>query len=229
MNFLSHYYIDQHRESPYVIGTLTPDLLSIYFPALRIKSGQVDHFDVVGHPEMPKAFFAGLQKHFTVDRIFHSSRYFTEETEHISRMLVDYFPGQEIHRKFFIAHILLELQLDQLLIRKDPGIVDRFYGHFEAMRPFDMLQAATETVAGHPLTNYTHFLEKFTENRYLRHYREHDHIIYVLGRLLRRVKIADLSFLGDPAFQDLMDAYHERLGGRYQDFFDEIRQKTQEA
>jgi acyl carrier protein phosphodiesterase len=70
-------------------------------------------------------------------------------------------------------------------------------------------------------------LEKFTENRYLRHYREHDHIIYVLGRLLRRVKIADLAFLGDPAFQDLMDAYHERLAGRYQDFFDEIHQKTQ--
>lgn len=223
MNFLSHYYIDQHRESPFVIGTLTPDLLSIYYPALRIKAGQVDHFNAALHPEVPPAFFAGLQKHFTVDRIFHSSKRFTEETEHISRMLEQFFPGREIHRKFFIAHILLELQLDQVLIRKDEGIVDRFYSHFKAMQPFHVLRVATETVSGHPLSNYEHFLEKFTENRYLRHYREHDHIIYVLGRLLRRVKIADLAFLGEPAFQDLMDAYHERLEGRYLEFFEEIR------
>lgn len=224
MNFLSHYYIDQHRESPYVVGTLTPDLLSIYYPALRIKAGQVDHFDASQHPDVLPLFFAGLQKHFTVDRIFHSSAYFTEETTHISRMLEQYFPSREIHRKFFIAHILLELQLDQVLIRQDAGIVDRFYGHFENLAPFHELRIATETVSGHPLTNYEHFLEKFTENRYLRHYREHDHIIYVLGRLLRRVKIADLSFLGETAFQDLMDAYHERLEGRYQEFFEEIRQ-----
>jgi acyl carrier protein phosphodiesterase len=223
MNFLSHYYIDQHQESRYVVGTLTPDLLSIYYPSLRIKSGQVDHFDIGNHPEVSPVFFAGLQKHFTVDRIFHSSKIFTQETEHISRMLESYFPGREIHRKFFIAHILLELQLDQVLIRKDPGIVDRFYSHFEALRPFQELRVGTETVSGHPLTNYEQFLEKFTENRYLRHYREHDHIIYVLGRLLRRVKIADLAFLGERAFQDLMDAYHERLDARYMDFFEEIR------
>lgn len=224
MNFLSHFYIDRQRQEPlFVMGILTPDLLSIYNAELRIKASRTEQFDPVA-AGIPIAFYEGLSKHFFVDRIFHSSPLFAAETAYLSEQLETYFPGRDIQRKFFIAHILLELQLDQLLIRRDPTIVDDFYAHFEAARPFEELRIATEKVSGHPLPNYEHFLEKFTENRYLRHYRDHSHIIYILGRLLRRVQVADTSFLTEKPFERLMDAYHTRLETKYKPFFEEIWQ-----
>lgn len=222
MNFLSHFYCDRHTESSmFVLGIVTPDLLSIFNPGLRIKAAQVQHF----HQEIPGAgdFVKGLHRHFEVDRLFHSSPRFAEETHYLSHLLESSFPDREIHRKFFIAHILLELQLDQVLVRRYDTIVKEFYSHFENIRPFAEARRVTELVSGHSLPHYESFLEKFLHNRYLTHYREHDHIIFVLGRLLRRVKIDDTRFLASPEFERLMDSYHARLEKSYTGFFDDLR------
>lgn len=206
----------------FVLGVVTPDLLSIFNPGMRIKAAQVQHLH--DEPEGASEFVRGLHRHFEVDRIFHSCARFSEETHLISNMLEEYFPEQEIHRKFFIAHILLELQLDQVLVRRYDSIVHEFYTHFERIRPFTEAKRITELVSGHTLPHYESFLEKFLHNRYLTHYREHDHIIFVLGRLLRRVNIEDTRFLAMPQFEKLMDDYHARLDGIYKGFFADLRQ-----
>jgi acyl carrier protein phosphodiesterase len=225
MNFLSHFYIDrQEPRHMFILGVVTPDLLSIYNPGLRIKSGQMARLGPLA--DDAQDFVAGLERHFLVDRIFHSSKLFTAETGYLSQRLEQTFPDREIHRKFFIAHILLELQLDQVLVRRYQTIVQEFYAHFEEIRPFVHARRVTEVISGHALPHYESFLEKFLQNRYLTHYREHDHIIYVLGRLLRRVNIEDTRFLGDPLFERLMDDYHARLDGIYRSFFEEIWQAT---
>ena len=207
--------------SMFVLGIVSPDLLSIFNPGLRIKAAQVDHLPEAS--DGSSEFVKGLHRHFDVDRAFHSSLRFQQEVHVISTMLQDYFPDREIHRKFFIAHILLELQLDQVLVRRYDTIVEEFYRHFENLRPFGNAQWITERISGHDLPSYDSFLEKFLQNRYLTHYREHDHIIYVLGRLLRRVKIEDTDFLATPAFERLMDDYHLRLDGFYKEFFQDLR------
>ena len=226
MNFLSHFYVDRDEQRPlFILGVVSPDLLSIYNPSLRIKSSQMGHLPLL--PEETNDYVAGLKRHFFVDRVFHSCPRFAEETAYLSRLLEETFPAQDIQRKFFIAHILLELQLDQVLVRRYSTIVQEFYAHFDQMRPFQQARRVTELVAGHPLPHYENFLEKFLQNKYLTHYREHDHIIYVLGRLLRRVNIQDTSFLGMQEFEVLMDNYHARLEGIYADFFADIRNAEQ--
>lgn len=224
MNFLAHYYLDRDNPSGFfVIGAATPDLLSIYNSGLRIKAGHVDHLSAEAKEKTEPMFLAGLNRHFHADRVFHSSPLFSSETHLLSVMLEDGFPEQDIPRKYFIAHILLELLLDKVLIRHNPRLLNDYYRHFELLKPFEAVRQATETVAAHPLPNYESFLMKFVENRYLHHYTENDHLIYILRRLLRRVGVEKGGFLEDDRFPRLMDEFEGRIEGYYEQFFDEIR------
>lgn len=224
MNFISHFYADREQtDSHFVIGSVSPDLLSIYNPELRIKHAHVAKFQKSGVNTVSKGFIEGLKAHFFVDRVFHSSPHFKSETQKISQLLIERFPDQEIPRKFFIAHILLELLLDKILIDLHPGILAAFYDHFASQGDFSEIQASTEQISGKPLNNYTGFLHKFLENKYLYHYQKYDHIIYVLGRIMRRVKIDDIAFLEAPTFLNLMKDYEAHLTGIHETFFEEIQ------
>lgn len=226
MNFLAHYFLDRkHPSSQFVVGAATPDLLSIYNSSLRIKAGQVDHLNAEARTHSDPQFLEGLARHFHADRVFHSSPLFAAETHEFSNMLERTFVGQNVPRKYFIAHIMLELQLDKVLIRHDSALLDDYYRHFESLTPFEQVRKDTETVSGHPLPNYEHFLQKFVENKYLYHYTDNDHLIYILRRLLRRVHIDENQFLDDPRFLELMDEFEARIEGYYLQFFDEIRNK----
>ncbi len=226
MNFLAHFYLDRtHPSSSFIVGAATPDLLSIYNSGLRIKAGHVDHLADDVRAQVDPQFLLGLERHFHADRVFHSSALFSQETQALSRMLEQRFPEQELPRKYFIAHILLELLLDKVLIHHDPEILADYYNHFETQAPFHLLGKATETVAAHPLPNYDAFLTKFVENKYLYHYTENDHLIYILRRLLRRVGIEHSQFLDDPRFDQLMQDFELRIEGYFEEFFTEIRDK----
>jgi hypothetical protein len=224
MNFLAHYFLDQDNPSGYfVVGAATPDLLSIYNSSLRIKAGHVDHLKEEIKANVEPAFLAGLARHFHADRVFHSSPLFNAETHELSRMLEARFQGEDVPRKYFIAHILLELLLDKVLILHNPTLLDDYYRHFASLVPFEGVRHATEAVAAHPLPNYESFLQKFLENKYLYHYTENDHLIYILRRLLRRVGIERSHYLDDARFLLLMDDFEARIEGYYLQFFDEIR------
>lgn len=224
MNFLAHFYLDRdHPSSDFVIGAATPDLLSIYNSGLRIKAGHVDHLSAARRSHVDPQFLAGLERHFHADRVFHSSPLFATETQLFSRWLEDEFVDQDVPRKYFIAHIILELLLDKVLIARNPDLLQSYYKHFENLKPFDRICKASEEVAAHPLPNYDSFLQKFTENQYLYHYQEYDHLIYILRRLLRRVGIENASFLEDTRFLKLMAAFELRILDRYEQFFAEIR------
>jgi hypothetical protein len=226
MNFLAHYFLDRnHPSSEFVVGAATPDLLSIYNSNLRIKAGQVDHLNTEARANGDPQFLAGLARHFHADRVFHSSPLFATETQEFSALLERTYQGQNVPRKYFISHIMLELLLDKVLIRHDTTLLDDYYRHFESLAPFHAIRKDTEIVSGHPLPNYESFLAKFVENKYLYHYTNNDHLIYILRRLLRRVHIDDNKFLDDPRFLQLMDQLEVRIEGYYLQFFEEIRAK----
>jgi hypothetical protein len=226
MNFLAHFYLDRsHLSSSFIVGAATPDLLSIYNSGLRIKAGHVDHLPAEIRAQVDPQFLLGLERHFHADRVFHSSALFHQETQALSRMLEAEFPEQDIPRKYFIAHILLELLIDKVLIHKDDRLLADYYQHFENLHPFTDLRLGTETVAAHPLPNYESFLTKFVENKYHYHYTENDHLIYILRRLLRRVGIEHSHFLDDPRFDLLMQNFELRIGAYLEQFFTEIREK----
>ncbi|HHG83281.1 MAG TPA: hypothetical protein ENJ82_00910 [Bacteroidetes bacterium] len=229
MNFISHFYADRtHTDSHFVIGSVSPDLLSIYNSQLRIKNSHLSKFEKTGDNTVSEGFWNGLERHFFVDKVFHSSPNFVIETKKISTLLTERFPHTETPRKFFIAHILLELLLDKILIDQKPGILEAFYAHFSSQGDFSEIQRMTQLVSGNQLNSYDAFLRKFLDKKYLYHYQEYDHITYVMRRILRRVRIAEIGFLEQDAFLTLMQDYEKHLAGIHEIFFEEIRVKTQE-
>lgn len=223
MNFVAHFFLDREIGNPYfAIGAATPDLLSIYHPDLRIKKAQIPDVDELDLNEHGLALLDGIERHFEADRIFHSSPLFAKETGAISHALSERFQEGEVPRKYFIAHVLLELVLDKVLIEIYPDLLDTYYRHFEAAAPFLEVEIATSEICQNPLPNYSHFLQKFLENRYLYQYQRWDHIAYVLGRILRRVSIEERKFIEDPRFMVLVKDLESDLKKNYMQFFDEI-------
>lgn len=223
MNFLSHYFADREEsDSLFVIGAATPDLLSIYNAKVRVKAGHVKRIDRAVLSPAAQQLIRGLDSHFLVDRVFHSSELFKIETGEISDRLEEWFPDREIHRKYFIAHILLELLMDKVLISKHNGILDRYYAHYVELAPFTELREATEEIIGTELPNYEAFLQRFLEKKYLAHYRSYSHLAYVMERLLRRVGVKHRNFTETGAFIGLMEAYETHLSSVYLRFFEEI-------
>ena len=224
MNFLAHFYLDRdHPSSFFVAGAATPDLLSIYNSGLRIKAGHVDHLPTEIRSHLEPLFLKGLERHFHADRVFHSSPLFASETVYFSRALENAFPEQDVARKYFVAHIILELLLDKVLIANNPDLLASYYKHFESLQPFAKIRKDSEEVSKHPLPNYESFLQKFTENKYLYHYTEYDHLIYILRRLLRRVGVEKSDYLEDQRFLKLMADFEIRITDCYEQFFTEIR------
>jgi acyl carrier protein phosphodiesterase len=225
MNFLSHYFLDRgHPSSLFAIGAATPDLLSIYNERLRIKKHHLKGLDGTVLSESAVTFALGVSRHFQADDAFHSSDFFATQTAWISDELERHFVTKTNQRKFFLAHVLLELIMDKILINNNKGIIDEYYGHFAVANPFRDVQEFTETISKHPLPNYDHFLDKFLQNRYLVHYSEWDHIIYVLKRILRRASVADPAFLDDPRFVDFLNAVQKGIEKRHLEAFEEVHQ-----
>lgn len=225
MNFAAHFFLDLDRpESLFHIGAATPDLLSIYNPEMRIKESHLKNidFDSLGPPE--ETFIAGIHRHFHADKVFHSSGFFRQETTEIIERLKNSFEEGAVPRKFFIGHILLELLLDKVLIDTHPNMLGAYYEHFAKVSPLEV-RRVTEIAVSRELPNYEHFIAKFIGNQYLYEYMEFDHIVFVVGRILRRVSIDQIGFLSDPTFVNLMKNYEERLEANYPGIFELIRKE----
>lgn len=228
MNLLSHFYLDRNRvNSHFIVGAATPDLLSIYNSSVRAKAVHLKRMDQETAGRINPAFLEGLKRHFTADAIFHSSPLFHEHTHRISELLKERFPNTDVPRKFFIGHILLELILDKVLIDLHPGLLDSYYGHFQALQPFRVIRTSTELAVGAKLPNYETYLTKFLRKKFLYHYAGYDHIAFVLRRILRRVRIAETRFLDSDTFNQLMQDYEQELIPVHEQFFAEIHQATQ--
>lgn len=115
MNYLSHFYFDQLSDDPYyILGIALPDLTKGHNRSWNIHPKP-------GEPETDpnfKSILKGWERHLEVDRLFHSSGFFAENTELIKNELKNIpFKNKEI-RPYVLAHILLELLLDSILIQE---------------------------------------------------------------------------------------------------------------
>lgn len=229
MNLLSHFYLDRDLVNSYfTVGAATPDLLSIYNSNVRAKAVHLRKMDEETADKINPAFLDGLKRHFFADGVFHTSPLFQKETRRISELLVEFFPHTTVPRKFFIAHILLELMLDKVLIDLHPGLLDSYYGHFQSLQPFRVIRSSTELAVGANLPNYENYMTNFLRKKFLFHYAEYDHIAFVLRRILRRVRISETGFLDTDAFTELMATYESELLPVHEGFFDEIRAAGEE-
>lgn len=214
MNFLSHFYLDRNLDdSWFFLGVSTPDLVSIFDRNVRLKKGRMPLIRENENTEAEISFYNGCLRHIEVDGIFHSSKFFKEETGIISELLRNTFRKEELSRTFFVAHVALELILDKILIQETPGLVENYYRHMEKYT-LDKQLEMTEWVTKTKLPGYKGFLHKFINRKYLSHYTDWDHVIFVLKKILMGVGVKPIEFLHDPRFIDTMIAYEKGLTQR---------------
>ncbi len=215
MNLISHFYLDrEHPESLYFVGIATPDLVSVFDRKTRLKAANLPIIMENESSREQMSFYNGILRHFEVDALFHSSEFFQTETQLLARQLKDTFGDKQVKRSFFVAHILLELILDRILILKDSELLYSFYKHFQNK---DILKLVyfTEWACKKPLPGYAAFLWKFAEKKFLYNYTEWEFLVKVIENLLKKVGIQHNTYLHDVRFIQQLEIYQEGLTERY--------------
>lgn len=126
MNLIGHLACAERLTPDAQLGAILPDLLSLYdrgvrpFKLLRGGGGRVEAGEVRD----------GVRFHYHVDSHFHRSPLFRDGSRALRERLMA-AGGAPGLKRFAVAHVLIELFLDHLLIVRDGARLAAFYGALE--------------------------------------------------------------------------------------------------
>lgn len=184
MNFLSHFYFERENTDDYIVmGVVLPDLIKNADKTWNLNP-QKNEYLFTDVPEY-NSLLTGWKRHLKVDRLFHSSDFFKNQTAILKQLILPAVETGPV-KAFFLAHIGLELILDQLLLEHHLVDADRFYKRLQASRKNEL--TGFLRLAGLPdQQKFDQFLGEFINSRYLFSYAEIDNITYSLNRICMRL------------------------------------------
>lgn len=225
MNLISHFFLDKDQQNSYFfVGISTPDLVSNFDRSLRLRQADVFQMSHLYVDEAERAFYRGMRRHFQVDGIFHDSTFFRKETSYLSLVLNKRFKAKGLTRSYFIAHLVLELILDRILIRNHDNLLFEFYRQFQK-QDISHLVLLTEKAAKTQLPGYEDFLRRFTESQFMYRYVDMRYLLQVIRTLCRKVRIENTAYLNAPEFMELMYDYENRLSEIYEEAMLQLHQR----
>ena len=200
MNYLSHHALARRirpgGDGDFFAGNLLPDLLSASGDG-RIRTAG-DHAGAVAD---------GVRLHIATDKIFHGATAF-HAAQSEADALIRAAPWETSpRRRFFVAHVLVELALDAHLLGESPELPDDLYRVLAASLRGDLI-ARAETLAGQPVPNLRGSIERFLAAGFLRDYATPAGLARSLTRVCRRA--------GVPNFESPADK--ETLAGVFEAF-----------
>lgn len=219
MNFLSHFYFDQHSTDPHlVLGTVLPDLVKNANGNWKIHPQK--HPELFQHDPVFKSILMGWNRHLAVDKYFHSSPFFFKHTRQLRLEIAPLLTQTEV-RPSFLAHISLELLLDGLLITESEIKVDNFYQHLtnsnrSKIEGFLKLNLITETDL------FFKFFDSFNKSQYLNSYRDTHQIVYALNRICMRIWPGGLETTNQDALTTKLLNYQSELKADFREIYVEI-------
>ncbi|EOR93107.1 hypothetical protein ADIARSV_3728 [Arcticibacter svalbardensis MN12-7] len=184
MNFLSHYYFDRFEDNPYrIMGMVLPDLIKNANKNWNPRPEKKEYLFV--HDSLQILIMEGWKRHLQVDRSFHSSAFFRHHT-HILRLKIAPYLESSAVRPSFVAHIALELMLDNLLLTELHMDSAQFYHYLKmtdrkVISDFLLLNDIPDS------TIFFKFLDEFIKSKYLESYRNPKDIMYAIGKICLRV------------------------------------------
>lgn len=217
MNFLSHFYFDRFSTSNLeILGTVLPDLIrnsapnANVFPNKFVGVFDGDEFAILG----------GWNKHLLVDKLFHSSSFFNEQTSILKPLIKPIVIGTQI-RPSFLAHISLELVLDHLLLENKTVDVGQFYSalaniDFAVLKSFLRKSKLSET------DQFFNFYNKFLEHSYLTSYSKLESVAYALNQICLRLWPICLNDRQQEELTQMLSLYKSQIKDSYKSIFDEI-------
>lgn len=198
MNFLAHYVIATRFLAPtpplpfYVAGNALPDLLSLADRHSRLRPSNLAASPAATPEET--ALRSGALVHLATDAAFHKTAAFADAQFRVGLLVQDAGFLQIRVRRFFLAHVLVELALDAVLVRREASLADEFYEAFTKAMPLQTT-AWTEATIGAPLPLLPGVLTRFAHFRYLLSYADDNGVAEGLNRV--GIKARQAAFTGD--------------------------------
>ncbi|MBC7416957.1 MAG: hypothetical protein H7325_02225 [Pedobacter sp.] len=220
MNFLSHYYFDRASDNNFqIIGSVLPDLVKNAVPDANLFPNKVKQEYNLHETEILK----GWNKHLLVDKTFHSSIFFKEETTKLKPLLIPLLSDTEI-RPSFLAHIGLELLLDHLLMEQKIVNVKTFYVSLNDVNHV-YLRSFLIKVGLKKTDTFFVFFDKFLDSQYLFSYEKLDSISYALNKICLRLWPIGLDSSQLEKLTDVLARFKKDLSTRFRQIFNQIDTK----
>src|SRR5262245_12271962 len=142
VNYLAHGF--RHVGDPwFVAGTALPDWLRVLDRRARAPAGVAAAR--TGDADARVASLArGVVRHHDDDRRFHGSAAFTETRRAVADDLRAVLRASDGHRAWFVAHLVVEVQLDAAIEAAWPGSVAAYYAALSTLDPAEVERAAAE-------------------------------------------------------------------------------------
>lgn len=166
MNYLSHFWLDEHRgDAAFSVGGALPDLSRLRGKGFRLRPGVPGG---VGLTNLQQSLEAGIERHYAIDAQWHNAETFVRLEGLVRQGMAD--AGISLRRNSFAGHIGAEMLLDRALLRRDPTLAERFYRSFS----LEVLTEAYQLVAlkGHEawLGRLEAGIQAFVKRRFLADY-----------------------------------------------------------
>lgn len=186
MNYLAHGF--RHVHDPwFVAGTALPDWLRVLDRRARVSAETAgahrDHAD----PRV-RSLARGVLQHHDDDRRFHGSAAFAETRSAVAGTIRPALPAADGHRPWFIAHLVLEVQLDASIAAQAPSRLDDYYAALASLDAEDVQAAAGVLLSGGPQTRLAELVRRFLRERFLFDYAEPAATLRRLDRVARSVR-----------------------------------------
>ncbi|MFK7906131.1 MAG: hypothetical protein AB8B69_13450 [Chitinophagales bacterium] len=184
MNYLSHYYFDQHDERPhYILGLILPDLIRT-FNRERVHKQKVEI-----HWQKPiQNLQEGINKHHHIDELFHSSTFFKSHNKRVFQQLQDVkFEGVTKYTHF-VSHVLIEMLLDRFLMQENEQLASTFYYKLNSTEKRNLVAYFNQFPAVKDnFEDFWKFIRRFCNSQFLIDYQEREGIVNRLNRVMQRI------------------------------------------
>ncbi|MGB1205974.1 MAG: hypothetical protein ACPG5B_10020 [Chitinophagales bacterium] len=190
MNYLSHYYVANCPSNPnYTLGLLLPDFVRKQTSKFRIANVEMPLLSASS-----QYFHRGVLCHYKTDALFHVSDFFKK---HLANIQQEWKASnfESLHKyKFFLAHVLLEMMLDRILMQDEPKICISFYQHLANInkKEYEEYISKIGLSKAHSVQIFSAY-ERFIKNQYLHKYLDKTKFINGLSYVYQKVTHLKIS------------------------------------
>jgi hypothetical protein len=186
VNYLSHFVVDHIPGNIYYnTGLLLPDVTKKWIKRITYKNSLEDF-------PLQIDLLKGCEKHYESDKKFHSSDFFNScylvalEKINASNLSIDF------NRKWFVAHVVVELLLDRNIVKQQRSLADAFYQSLNDIDEAELTAFLVKQGMADPDAFFS-FFNHFRSVQYIYHYTDNNKLMYSLTRIMQRAGLKETS------------------------------------
>lgn len=182
-----------------------PDWLGVAARRTKCRTKHVEPYFDDADPRTA-ALARGVAQHHDDDRWFHETRSFVEINLDFGQTIVRECGERSDLRAGFLAHVVVELLLDDVLADRDRS---RLASYYQQMASVDAGWVAAQIAefSGRDVGRLSEFIDKFVELRFVEDYAEDRLLVFRLNQVMSRVGLAQLP----PGFPGLLPEFRQRV------------------